>query len=341
MSKETHPTSLGLSPHDIQSTATLRSTTSQSSTDSAFSSIGRAANKAVQRSSTANNRSISHGLAAIVVGTLVPSDQASGDAGDDADNKSVSSQRVRKRDKIIDLFRSSSSKREAKQAQRSSLEAAVNRLSAGGTKATHHRLSTASTQYSGDIEDEISSIANNEHADSSSIDTTEHAVSGSVDIEHAVSSTEVKNPVSSAQASTLPTKSRVVVFSQNVNPPFVLIILPEFGSRIDTTSQLALCIGMLPKSSDPTDQEEDLSQVLSSETAAKHAWIKSMKQDPVEQERFRWLGTRMVDEFAKDASKDSTEIAEMVLIGPVLDNEHYRRLLSCTIAAFDQAVILD
>ncbi|KAF9125221.1 hypothetical protein BG015_004937, partial [Linnemannia schmuckeri] len=53
------------------------------------------------------------------------------------------------------------------------------------------------------------------------------------------------------------------------------------------------------------------------------------------------LGTHMVDEFAADASKDSTKIAEMVLIGPVLDKEHFRRLLSCIITTFDQCVILD
>lgn len=49
----------------------------------------------------------------------------------------------------------------------------------------------------------------------------------------------------------------------------------------------------------------------------------------------------MVDEFAKDASKDSTEIAEMVLLGPVLDKETYRRLLQCTNTAFEQSVLLE
>ncbi|KAF9278919.1 hypothetical protein BGZ88_000279, partial [Linnemannia elongata] len=295
MSKETHPTSLGSPPHDAQSTATLRSTASQSSISSAFANIGRAANEAVQPSSTTKNRSIGHGFAAIVVkGILVPSDQASGDASDGSDNKSLSTQHVRKRDKIFTFFRSSSSKAKVKQSQ--------------STKATLHRLSTVSTQYSGDIE-------------------------------HEVLTTEVKSPASIFQPSALTADSRITVFSENVRPPVILIALPEFGARIDSTPQLALCIGLLPKGSDPINQEEHFSQVLSSGTAAQLAWIKSMKQDPVEQKRLRWLGAHMVDEFAKDASKDSTEIAEMVLIGPVLDNEHYRRLLSCTITAFEQAVL--
>ncbi|KAF9274747.1 hypothetical protein BGZ88_002814, partial [Linnemannia elongata] len=314
MSMETHPTSLGSPPHDAQSTATLCSTTSLSGTNSAFASIDRAANEAIQPSSTSNGRSIGHGLAAIVVeGTLVPSDQASGDAGDDADDKSVSSQHVRKRHKISNLFRSSRSEGKVKMSQ--------------STKAILGHLSTVSTQYSGDIEHEVSGTAN-----------TKHAVLSSDDIDHAVSTTDVNRPASIFQPSALPVNSRVAVFSQNVNLTGILGTLPEFGSRIDNTPQLALCIGLIPENSDPSNHS---SQDLSSGTAAQLAWIKSMRQDSVEQERLRWLGARMVDEFAKGASKTSTEIAEMVLIGPVLDNENYRRLLSCTITAFEQAVLLD
>ncbi|KAK5822947.1 hypothetical protein F5H01DRAFT_318903 [Linnemannia elongata] len=212
------------------------------------------------------------------------------------ENKSVSSKHVRKRDKIFNIFRSSSSESKVKQSQ--------------SPKATFHHSSTISADQS-------------------------------IDIDHAVSTTKVKSLASNAQPSAQPTKSPVIVFSQDVNPPVVLITLPEFGSRIDTTPQLAVCIGLLPKNGHPINQEEHSSQVLSSGTASKLAWIQSMKQDPVEQERLRWLGARMVDEYAKDASKDSTEIAEMVLIGPMLDNEHFRRLLSCTIRAFDQALLLD
>ncbi|KAG9070336.1 hypothetical protein KI688_009673 [Linnemannia hyalina] len=138
-----------------------------------------------------------------------------------------------------------------------------------------------------------------------------HKLSNNIDIDLAVSISEVKNPAS------------------------------KFGSRIDTTPQLALCIALLPKVGDPFNQQEDHSQILSSGITAQRAWINYMKQDPIEQERLRCLGACMVDEFAKDASKYSTEIAEMVLIGPVLDNEHFRRLLLCTITEFEQAVLLD
>ncbi|KAG9070331.1 hypothetical protein KI688_009668 [Linnemannia hyalina] len=320
MSKETHPTSLG-SPYNAQSTATLRSTTSQSSTNSAFTSSDRAGNTTVQPSSTDNDRSIGHGLTTILVkGNLVHSDLASGDTDDGGDNKSVSSQRVRKRDKLFGFFRPSTSTPRDNQSQ--SPKTSLDRFSTASTEANLHRLSIISTQYSGDIEYEVE-------------------VSSSVDIEHTVSISEVKSLASCAQPSALPAITRLDVFPQNINAPVVLIALQDFGSRIDTTPQLALCLGLLPNSVVPIDQQEDPLQILWSSTPAHLAWLGALKEDPVEQERLRWLGARMVDEFAKDASKDLTEIAEMVLIGPVLDNEHYRRLLSCTITAFDQAVLLD
>ncbi|KAF9121139.1 hypothetical protein BGX30_002763, partial [Mortierella sp. GBA39] len=263
MSKETRPASPG-SPHSAQSIATLRSTTSQSSTNSAFASIGRAANKAVQPSSKVNDRSIGHGFAAILVkGNLVPSDFTSGDADDGDDNKRVSSQRVRKRDKLFGLFRSSTPKPKDKQSQSS--KTSLNRLSTTSTEASLHRLSTVSTQYSGVNEYEVE-------------------ISSSVDIEHTVSITEVKSPASCAQPSAQPAIPRLDIFPQNINPPVVLITLPKFGSRINTTPQLALCIGLLPKVSDTTNQQENSSQVLSSVTTAQLAWVDAMKQDSVEQE---------------------------------------------------------
>ncbi|KAF9533036.1 hypothetical protein EC957_002281, partial [Mortierella hygrophila] len=123
-----------------------------------------AANKAVQSSSTVNDRSIGHGFAAIIVkGNLIPSDLASGDVNDGDDNKSVSSQRVRKRDKLFGFFRSSTPNPRDKQLP--SPKTSVNRLSTTSTEASLHRLLTVSTQYSGDIkyEVEISGTANSEH----------------------------------------------------------------------------------------------------------------------------------------------------------------------------------
>jgi hypothetical protein len=49
----------------------------------------------------------------------------------------------------------------------------------------------------------------------------------------------------------------------------------------------------------------------------------------------------MVDEFIKGAPNDLTEIAEMVLLGPVLDKETYRRLSQHFIISFEQFLLLN
>ncbi|KAF9088756.1 hypothetical protein BGX23_007134, partial [Mortierella sp. AD031] len=64
-------------------------------------------------------------------------------------------------------------------------------------------------------------------------------------------------------------------------------------------------------------------------------------QNPIEQEQIRWLVKQTVDEFVKDATKDSSAITEIVVLGPVLDREHFRKLLSCFLIEFGQAQILD
>ncbi|KAG0298188.1 hypothetical protein BGZ96_001733 [Linnemannia gamsii] len=299
MSKESHLNPSGPPIHDTQSIATIRSTTSQSSTDSAFVNICKSSKKATEPYSTAKDRSISHGIAAVLVGgNLLPTDRPRENVGDDANTKSVSSKHMRKRNKFFGIFKSSNSGPKVEQPQNTS------------PRAKLHHLSNVSTQFS-------------------------------VEIEHTVSSTAVKSTVSSVQTSAPSNTFRLDVFPQNVHAPIVRISPPEFGTRIATTSQLAICIGLLPKEGGAVEQHVDPPQETSSDDDAQLAWLMAIKQDSTEQDRLRWLGTRMVDEFAKDVSKDSTEMAEMVLLGPVLDNEHFRGLLSCTITAFDQSVVLD
>ncbi|KAG0374443.1 hypothetical protein BGX24_010393, partial [Mortierella sp. AD032] len=227
------------------------------------------------------------------------------------DDKSVSSIPIRRRNKFLSLFRSSSSELKVKiKPQSSSPKAATHCQSSTSTTASVHRLTTVSTHHN-------------------------------IQAEHAVASTTVQIPISTPEPSTLLFNLYMDIFTQNVNKPAVFVSLPELGTRISTTPQLVLCIALLLKSSDAGEQQPNPFEKLPFETTSKLAWVKAMKQDPIEQEHIRWLGTCMVGEFAKDALKDSTEIAEMVLLGLVLDRETYRKLLSCAIAAFEQATLLD
>ncbi|KAG9061246.1 hypothetical protein KI688_007584 [Linnemannia hyalina] len=246
--------------------------------------------------------------------------------------------RNRKRDRSLAFFRSSSREHKAKNSSATSPKSSIKGASAASTELPAHHLSTVSTPESIGIEQAVV-----ETAVMSSPSDVRHSfgsTSGIDSIDHAESATVVKGPSFNVLPSKSLTKPSLDVFSQNVNAPAVRIPFPTFGARIDTTPQLAMCIGLLSEVHNTIDQQQDPSQDLSSDTAARLAWVEAMKQDPTERERILWLGTRMVDEFAKDAFKDSTEIAEMALIGPVMDMEHYRGLLSSIIASFDHSTIL-
>ncbi|KAF9931320.1 hypothetical protein BGZ67_005389, partial [Mortierella alpina] len=160
---------------------------------------------------------------------------------------------------------------------------------------------------------------------------------------------------SSSEASTQPTVEkatiRLDIFSTNVAKPAFKITVPKFGARIENTPQLALCSSLLPKSPALSPSKEPNLEInlLQTEEAsqdtpindANRNWIKAIEQSPMEQRHIRWLLERMVEEFAKDAVKGSAAITEVILLGPVLGYEHYRKLLNCFINEFEKAVILD
>ncbi|KAG0279517.1 hypothetical protein BGZ97_009565, partial [Linnemannia gamsii] len=226
------------------------------------------------------------------------------------DNQLVFPQRIRKIDRFMNMFRSSSQKRKAKNSQITNSKSTVKDDLTARAKESTHRPSTVISP-------------------------------GSVGINLVVPTTDVKSTPSDVHSPFPPARSRLDVFTQNVRAPTMRITLPKSGARIETSAQLALCMGLLSKAGGSVDQRDDPFQDMSPDTPAHLAYIQAMKQDPTERERTLWLGTRMVEEFAKDAFKDSTEVAEMVLIGPVLDKEHFRGLLSCMITAFDQSAILN
>ncbi|KAK5827666.1 hypothetical protein F5H01DRAFT_317011 [Linnemannia elongata] len=72
--------------------------------------------------------------------------------GHNDDNKSVSSQSIRKRDKLFNLFRSSSQKHKAKNIDSTSPKSSVKKASAVSAAVSAHRLSTVSTPECVDID---------------------------------------------------------------------------------------------------------------------------------------------------------------------------------------------
>ncbi|OAQ24028.1 WD40 repeat-like protein [Linnemannia elongata AG-77] len=148
------------------------------------------------------------------------------------------------------------------------------------------------------------------------------------------------------------TKKTSNIFLENLAAPVKKTELPAVQDRIEVTQQLAYCTALLLRGSSPplasAAQHEEYAcdptvtlQNTPSLDKMELDWLAEMDKNPPAKERILWLGTRMVDEFAMDVLKDSTEIAEIVLLGPVLDKDTYRNLLSCTIAAFEQSVLLN
>ncbi|KAF9280265.1 hypothetical protein BGZ68_007339 [Mortierella alpina] len=222
------------------------------------------------------------------------------------DDRSISSQHLRKRDKFLNIFRSDKS------------EAHTNSSTPRPEAKIHHTDAPLNTKA-----DHVS----------------------------AHSST----PASSSGAATPPTtentKIREDIFSTNVARRASKTVVPQPGACIDNTPQLALCSSLLPKTpavspSNELSLEVDLLQIkeASHDTPiddANREWVTAIEQNAMEQSHVHWLLERMVEEFVKDAVKGSAAVTEIVLLGPVLDYEHYRKLLNCFIAEFEKATMLD
>ncbi|KAG0253459.1 hypothetical protein BGZ95_006307, partial [Linnemannia exigua] len=140
------------------------------------------------------------------------------------------------------------------------------------------------------------------------------------------------------------------IFTEDVSRPGIRTVIPRFQGRIEKTEQLVYCSILLlqhsssqsapsiGENSAPTTDDDQQGLSLNK---AEREWLVEMDKDPMEQEQLRWLVTRLVEEFVLDPIKDSVKIAEVVALGPILNHEHYRKLLSSIIGGFEDARILD
>ncbi|KAG9067048.1 hypothetical protein KI688_012960 [Linnemannia hyalina] len=144
---------------------------------------------------------------------------------------------------------------------------------------------------------------------------------------------------------------RMDAFPENVANPAVKTVLPGLQERIERTAQLLYCNMLLLQDSDvsslfdagKTNTADDLANAPQAHTLdkAEQKWLTEVKGDPIELDRMQWLVIKMVEEFIADSTKDSTKVAEIVALGPALQREPYRKLLSAFIRDFDDSRILD
>ncbi|KAG0308153.1 hypothetical protein BGZ98_008810 [Dissophora globulifera] len=111
------------------------------------------------------------------------------------------------------------------------------------------------------------------------------------------------------------------IFPENLKALSVENTPPKIPCRFETTSQLAFCVcryryqcGRSRAAKDPTD-------------AASHTWLNAIERDPNEKDRIFWLASRLAMEFAKDKLKVTEIIAEVIPLGPVLEEIDYTKLL--------------
>ncbi|KAG0271485.1 hypothetical protein BGZ95_000703, partial [Linnemannia exigua] len=128
-------------------------------------------------------------------------------------------------------------------------------------------------------------------------------------------------------------------FSQNVAPPTLSTSLPPPGVGFENTTQLAYCGNVLRKYFSPSSAAASPSD--ESLDATQRALIKLYAQSDNEANRVRWLIQRVVEEFAANSLKTAADLSEVLLLVHSLDQESYRKLLSCMIAQFKSTKLLD
>ncbi|KAF9294914.1 hypothetical protein BGZ88_003132, partial [Linnemannia elongata] len=133
---------------------------------------------------------------------------------------------------------------------------------------------------------------------------------------------------------------RMDIFPENVAKPTYRTGLPKPHARVDKTPQLVYGFSLLSKAPGPTQStsDSDFSQDSPLDDEEK-GWVQLI--DPVLQDRYRWLVEQVARSFADDPLKASDVVTEVVLVGPFLDRDTYRSLLSCFIAKFEQTKALD
>ncbi|KAF9280109.1 hypothetical protein BGZ68_007479 [Mortierella alpina] len=129
------------------------------------------------------------------------------------------------------------------------------------------------------------------------------------------------------------------VFHKNVDRPTLRVQLPKPRARIEQTTELVYaCSVLITARSTLTNSDTDgaLNNVLEE---SQRAWIQLI--DTMDQRYFQSLLEGLVRAFTNDTRKGSAAVVEIVLLGPVLDRETYRSLLSCFINTFENITTLD
>ncbi|KAG0295301.1 WD_REPEATS_REGION domain-containing protein [Linnemannia gamsii] len=112
--------------------------------------------------------------------------------------------------------------------------------------------------------------------------------------------------------------------------------LPKHYARIDQTSQLAYCCSLIARSHNALVADLPTTPSLKNN---EQNWVQETGR--IERDQLHWLVDQLIKAFSDDTLKESDVVAEIVLLGPVLDSDTYRCLLSCFITKFENTTPLD
>ncbi|OAQ22163.1 hypothetical protein K457DRAFT_26347, partial [Linnemannia elongata AG-77] len=141
-----------------------------------------------------------------------------------------------------------------------------------------------------------------------------------------------------------------MIFAKDVPRPTMKTDLPQLQQRIEKMQQLVYCNALLIwntlSSTKPTteDAAEYGGALILQETdlgKPEINWLESIMKDQMEADRLRWLVTQVVEQFVADANKGSSKVAEIAALGPVLQKEPYRTLLSTSLETFGDSSMLN
>ncbi|KAF9994101.1 hypothetical protein BGZ80_007920, partial [Entomortierella chlamydospora] len=114
-----------------------------------------------------------------------------------------------------------------------------------------------------------------------------------------------------------PGLTQQVIFTKDVTPPTVKLILPEIGGRITSTLQLAYCISLLHSS---LVSNEGLNET-------EYDWTQAMVNNPDEQARLHAMATDIIRAFVRDELKRPDIVMEATNLAAVLEHNEFRKLL--------------
>ncbi|KAG0380569.1 hypothetical protein BGX24_007256 [Mortierella sp. AD032] len=133
------------------------------------------------------------------------------------------------------------------------------------------------------------------------------------------------------------------IFPYNIAKPILRTDLPHPAKRFNSTSQLAFAQQLIPKKlilsplapGSPSTTGNEKQEQAWKLNEAEEKWMNAVGNDPMEQDHIRWLAVQSSLEFLRSSHSDAESIKEVVLLGPILENDDHRGVLSSLITQLE------